>query len=143
MILLSACLAGIPCRYDGSAAPEPMAVKLFQAGEGIALCPEELGGLPTPRPDAEFCGGAGEDVLDGKAQILRGNGEDVTECFIAGAGAVLRIVKDLGLSEAVFKARSPACGRGKVYCGGKLVTGNGVCTALLLRHGCKVRVKGI
>ncbi len=98
--------------------------------------------MPTPRPPAHLVGGTGDDVLDGKARILTKDGVDVTDQYINGAEAVLRIAQELGLSTAVFKAKSPACGEGRVYCEGKLVRGHGVCTALLLRHCCVVRMGG-
>ncbi len=142
MILVSACLAGVPCRYDGKSCPDREVIGLLPEGEAVALCPEELGGLPTPRSPAEFVGGTGEDVLDGKARVVCRNGEDVTESFVSGAEAVLRVVRDLGVSHAIFRARSPSCGRGRVYVEGKLVKGDGVCTALLLQNGCKVTAKG-
>jgi uncharacterized protein YbbK (DUF523 family) len=142
MKLVSACLTGNHCRYNGEAAIDTATLRLFQKGEVFPVCPEELGGLSTPRPPAWLTGGTGDDVLDGKARVVRANGEDVTSEFIAGAEAVLRVAQDVGVSEAVFKARSPSCGKGRVYCDGKLRKGNGVCTALLLRAGCTVRVRG-
>ena len=142
MILISACLAGIPCRYDGSAATNSDMVKLLQSGEAIAVCPEELGGLTTPRSPSQFHGGTGEDVLDRKARLISLDGRDVTKNFIAGAKAVLRIARELNLSKAVMKAKSPSCGKGTVYRGKSLTKGNGVCTALLLRHGFKVETRG-
>jgi uncharacterized protein YbbK (DUF523 family) len=142
MILLSACLVGVACRYDGSSAVNSEALHVFRSGEALAVCPEELGGLSTPRSPAQFIGGTGNDVLNGRARILTKEGMDVTEHFVAGAEAVLRMARELGLSTALFKARSPACGKGAVYCEGRLVTGHGVCTALLLRSRCKVRVVG-
>jgi uncharacterized protein YbbK (DUF523 family) len=140
MILVSGCLAGIKCRYNGGSKPESAIVALYKAGEAIAVCPEELGGLSIPRPSAQFQGGTGEDVLDGKAKLIRADGADVTEQFIAGAKAVLQIMKDLSLKEAILKSRSPSCGIGAVHREGKLVEGNGVCAALLLREGIKVKV---
>jgi uncharacterized protein YbbK (DUF523 family) len=142
MILVSACLAGIKCRYNGSSKPESAIVDLYKTGEAIAVCPEELGGLPIPRPPAQFQGGTGEEVLDGKAMLVRADGADVTAQFIAGAEAVLRIMKELNLNEAILKSRSPSCGKGMVYREGKLVPGNGVCAALLLRNGIKVMSGG-
>ena len=142
MILVSSCLAGIKCRYDGEAKPEPGIEALYKSGEAIAVCPEQLGGLAIPRPPAQFYGGTGDDVLDGKARVVRMDGADVTENYIAGANAVLRIMKELKLREALLKARSPSCGMGMVWREGKLMEGNGVCAALLLREGVKITVGG-
>ena len=142
MVIVSACLAGIDCRYDGRPCPEPEVVDLYRSGGAIALCPEELGGLSTPRPRAFFEGGIGEDVLDGEARVVRANGEDVTRHFIRGAEAVLRVAGELRIKTAILKAGSPSCGKGRVYLGEELVPGNGVCAALLMRKGREVRVMG-
>jgi uncharacterized protein YbbK (DUF523 family) len=143
MILVSACLAGINCRYDGGTAPVPDIVDLYESGEAIAVCPEVLGGLATPRLPAQFRGGTGEDVLVGKARVVRSDGVDVTGQFLGGAHAVLRIMKEIGLNEAILKARSPSCGKGLVRNDGRIMKGNGVCAALLLRQGCKVIEGGV
>ena len=142
MILVSACLAGIKCRYNGGSKPEPEIMALYKSGEAIAACPEELGGLAIPRPPAQFQGGTGDDVLKGKARVVREDGADVTENYIAGANAVLRIMRELNLHEATLKARSPSCGMGLVWREGRLVEGNGVCAALLLKEGIKIIVGG-
>lgn len=143
MFLVSACLAGIRCRYNGGSKPEREIVDLFKSGEVIAVCPEQLGGLTTPRPPSQFYGGTGEDVLDGKAKLIRQDGVDLTSYYIEGAYAVLRIMKELNLNKAVLKARSPACGVGTVWCENELVNGYGVCSSLLLREGYQVIAGGI
>ncbi len=87
-ILVSSCLAGIPCRYNGKAKTDQNIVNAVARGEAIAACAEELGDLPTPRPPAEIVGGDGYDVLQGNATVATINGQDLTEAFVAGAQKV-------------------------------------------------------
>ncbi len=141
MKLCSACMLGIECRYDGKAKPVPKVLKLAKKEVLIPICPEQLGGLPTPRVVQELQGCSGEDVLDGRGKVLNKNGEDVTEQFIKGAYEVLKIAKLFGIKEAILKQRSPSCGCGEIYDGsfsGRVVKGNGVTTSLLKRNGIKV-----
>ncbi|MBD3278740.1 MAG: DUF523 domain-containing protein [Candidatus Aegiribacteria sp.] len=130
VVLASACLCGIPCRYDGRSRPVTRFVKLLGKGCCIPFCPEILGGLTTPREPALISGGTGFDVLDGNARvILRDIPGDVTEEFIRGAYAA-SIYARLYQPETVFlKEKSPSCG---------LLSGNGmpgVTAALLKREG--------
>jgi uncharacterized protein YbbK (DUF523 family) len=106
------------------------------------MCPEELGGLSTPRPPAEISEGDGHDVLDGSARLLRSDGSEVTAEFVAGAQAVLREVKERGIKVALLKSKSPSCGAGTTHAGGQVVSGYGVCAALLLREGIEVMELG-
>ena len=141
MILVSACLAGINCKYNGRNNYVEEFEKMVASGEAIPVCPEQLGGCPTPRPAVEISGGTGADVLDGRCSALRNNGEDVTFQLIKGAEEVLKIAQMVGADKAVLKARSPSCGCGTIYDGtfnGKLIQGNGVTSELLLRNGVKV-----
>lgn len=106
----------------------------------MPVCPEQLGGLQTPRESSEMVGD-GYMVLDGRAKVLTFSGRDVTSNFVRGAEETLRIAKLYGIRSAVFKQGSPSCGNGKVYDGTfskRLVTGDGVTTALLKRNGIKV-----
>ncbi|MDZ7374876.1 MAG: DUF523 domain-containing protein [candidate division KSB1 bacterium] len=137
-ILVSACLVGIPCRYDGRDAYCEALGELATKRVLIPVCPEQLGGLPTPRPAAQIHGGDGKDVLSGRARVLDERGRDVTENFLRGAQAVLRIAQLTGCREAILKARSPSCGCGQIYHGEQLVTGDGVTAALLKEHGIQV-----
>ena len=123
MFLVSACLAGIKCRYDGASKPAPEIVELYNSGEAILVCPEQLGGLTTPRLPAQFYSGTGEDVLCGKAKVVRKDGADITGNYLEGAKAVLKIMRELGIKDAILKSRSPACGAGIVWREGKLVKG--------------------
>lgn len=131
MILVSSCLAGLRTRYDGEAYPVSWVVELVSQGKAIPTCPEQLGGLPTPRPCAIIVDGDGEDVIDGKAKVLTENGEDVTENFLRGAHEVLKIAKLVGAHEAILKNGSPSCGCDK---NARL----GVTTALLKANGIKI-----
>jgi uncharacterized protein YbbK (DUF523 family) len=104
----------------------------------IPVCPEESGGLPTPRPPAEIVGGDGNDVLDGTAKVMTDDGTDVTEAFLKGAHHALEAAQSNGATHVILKARSPSCGCGDIYDGtfsGTLTSGDGVTTALLKRHG--------
>ncbi len=138
MIIMSACLCGIDCKYSGKNNYNERAYELFRSGEAILVCPEQLGGLPTPRHPAEIVGGTAEDVLNGKARVMNDHGEDVTEQFIKGAEETLKIAKASGCVKAILKAKSPSCGQGKIYSGsfnGTLVEGTGVTARLLLDNG--------
>ncbi|MCR5611168.1 MAG: DUF523 domain-containing protein [Clostridiales bacterium] len=142
MIVVSKCLTGCPCRYDGKSKPDPAIAALVLRGEAIAVCPEQLGGLPTPRVSAELTG-TGGDVLDGKARAVTRDGRDVTEAFVKGAYEALRIAKKTGAERAILKSKSPSCGCGAVYDGsftGSIVPGDGVAAALFKRNGIIVEV---
>ena len=132
-ILVSACLLGICCRYDGRGNPNDAVLSLLNRDDItlIPVCPEQLGGLSTPRIPSERRG----------ERVVNRAGEDVTSQFIRGAEEALRIAKLYGCQVAVLKERSPSCGCGKVYDGtfsGKLTDGDGVTAELLRREGIKV-----
>ena len=142
VFLVSACLVGIPCQYDGGSCRTDQIQDLATQGGVLPFCPEVAGGLPTPRPPAEIQGGDGGDVLEGRAQVVNIEGKDVTAEFLAGAQRALRVARRWGIKEAVLKARSPSCGVGRIYDGsfsGRLVEGDGVTAALLKREGVIVR----
>jgi uncharacterized protein YbbK (DUF523 family) len=139
--IVSACFAGIHCRYDQKHNRIAEIQELVRKGEAIPVCPEQMGGLPTPRNPAEIVGGDGYDVLDGKARVIDNQGNDVTEAFVRGAYEALEMAKTLGATEAILKERSPSCGSCMIYDGqfrGQKKPGVGVTTALLKRHGIKV-----
>lgn len=130
-ILVSACLLGVPCRYDGRPQLNRQVLSLLDHFTLIPVCPEQLGGLPTPRPSAERC----------DERVLTESGDDVTEAFSRGAEETLRLCSLFGCRFAVLKSNSPSCGCGRVYDGtfsGKLVKGEGVSAALLRRNGVTV-----
>lgn len=141
MIIISACLCGVDCKYSGKNNFNEGAYELFKSGEAILVCPEQLGGLPTPRHPAEIIDGTAEDVLRGKAKVMNNHGEDVTAQFIKGAEETLKIARSAGCTKAVLKAKSPSCGHGRIYNGsfdGTLVKGSGVTARLLLDNGIEV-----
>ena len=135
MFGVSACLVGLNTRYDGNNALDPFVHRLFCEGEAIPLCPEQLGGLGTPRLRAEIVEGSGEDVLDGKSAVLLEDGTDVTKHFLQGAHEVVKAARALKIKRFYFKSKSPSCGAGMIYIRRKLVEGNGVCAAALRREG--------
>jgi uncharacterized protein YbbK (DUF523 family)/inorganic pyrophosphatase len=131
MLLVSACLAGIPCRWDGAEKGEDAIIDLVRRGEAVLVCPEQLGGLTTPRSPSE--------LKDGR--VISKDGRDVTVEFRRGAEITLAIAKRYSCTEAILKARSPSCGSGQVYDGsfaGRLVPGDGVTAALLKANGIRV-----
>ena len=130
-ILCSACLLGVKCRWDGNEKLNKKVIERFKKEILIPVCPEQLGGLPTPREPAEQKG----------KKIITKSGKDVTKSFKKGAREVLKLAKLLGVKEAILKQKSPSCGCGKIYDGtfsGRTIKGNGVTTALLKRNGIKV-----
>jgi len=131
MKICSACLLGIKCRYDGKSKRNKKILELGKKEILIPVCPEQLGGLPTPREPAEQKG----------KRVITKSGKNVTKKFKKGARQVLKIVKLFGVREAILKQRSPSCGCGQIYDGtfsGKIIKGNGVTAALLKRNGIKV-----
>jgi len=141
MILVSACLLGINCRYDGLARSNKALMELAAEGKVIPICPEQLGGCPTPRPRCEIVGGTGEDVLAGRCSVINENGTDMTESFINGARESLKLAKACKVKSAILKSRSPSCGFGKIYDGsfsGRLIDGNGVTAELLNQNGFEI-----
>ena len=138
MDIVSACLIGEKCRYDGSACTDPELKKLFDAGKLIALCPECDAGLETPRCPMEIDGGCGADVLAGRARVISHDGDDFTEQFIDGAKKTLAAAKKHGAERVYLKSGSPSCGCGKIHDGsfsGALRQGDGVTAALLRKNG--------
>ena len=131
MMIVSACLAGLPCRYDGKAKPCAEVMELVRSGKAIPLCPEQLGGLPTPRPPCEIRAG----------RVMDRDGADRTEAFRRGAQAVLAAAQAYGATEALLQNRSPSCGLGWIYDGTfsrKLVQGSGITAQLLAENGIQV-----
>ncbi len=134
MILVSACLANMRCRYDGGAKPCDEVMRLVAEGKAMPVCPEQLGGLPTPRVPAEIRGD----------RVITRDGVDVTDEFTRGAQEALKLGKLVGAKAAILNARSPSCGSGKIYDGsftGKLVDGDGVFAGLCKNNGIDVRTE--
>ena len=131
MFIVSACLANVACRYNGEAKPCAAVLGLVAAGRALPVCPEQLGGLPTPRPPAEIRAG----------RVVRADGTDLTAAFQRGAQEALKIAQLAGATAAILKARSPSCGVGQVYDGsfsGARVSGDGVFAALCRHQGLAV-----
>lgn len=140
-VLVSACLAGVRCRYDGDGCPDEAVMDLVRRGRALPVCPEQLGGLPTPREPAEITGGDGHDVIAGRARVVARDGRDVTDAFLRGARETVRLAEMAGARRAVLKARSPSCGAGSIYDGtftGGTRYGDGVAAALLKQAGIAV-----
>ncbi len=130
-ILVSACLLGVSCRYDGKSKPNENVIALKDRYNLIPVCPEIMGGLPTPRTASEIQG----------CQVVMGDGTNVTKEYRKGAEEVLRLCRLFGCKRAVLKEKSPSCGCGKVYDGtfsGKLIDGNGITAKLLMENGIEV-----
>jgi len=143
--LVSACLLGIPCAYDGSARPQAELIALAVQGRVVPVCPEVAGDLKVPRPPAEIVAGDGEAALDGRARVVTVTGEDVTAAYLRGAECALATAQRHGITTAILKQRSPSCGSTCIYDGshsGRLRAGQGVTAALLRRHGVTVRSEG-
>ncbi len=138
IILVSACLAGLRTRFDATATPHERVIELLRKGMAVPLCPEQLGGLPTPRQKAEIVSGSGEGVLSGRCRVITVEGEDVTDSFLRGAEEVLRIVEVMGIRRAIMKERSPSCGVNILKRDGRDVPGMGVTSALLKSRGIEV-----
>src|SRR4030067_360761 len=109
-IIVSACLTGALCRYDGGHRLDEKVLRLSMEDEHVPLCPEQMGGLTTPRQPSEIIGGDGDDVLDGRARVVDAEGKDVTAQFIKGAKEGLAIAKRIDVKKAVMKEKSPSCG---------------------------------
>ena len=127
--LVSGCLIGLCTRYDGCSKSDTACLKALQDFHYIPVCPEQLGGLPTPRTAADLTGGDGMDVLKGQSLVITRDGVDVSREFIAGAQAVLRIAQAQDIKLAMLKAKSPSCG---------LTPMLGVTAALLLTHDIRI-----
>lgn len=124
--LVSSCLAGLCTRYDGQTKERSECLNKLQDAVWIPVCPEQLGGLPTPREAADIVGGDGRDVLAGNARVITQSGADVTSAFIKGAKQVLNIAQSQPTKGVWLKARSPSCAvHGTI----------GITAALLRDHG--------
>jgi uncharacterized protein YbbK (DUF523 family) len=136
--LVSGCLLGIGCRYDGKICASPGLICFASSANLIPICPEQLGGLSTPRPSATIAGGDGDDVLSGCARVVNIKGEDVTDAYKRGAEESLRLARLTGAGIALLRERSPSCGLSTPYCESKTGFGRGVTAALLHSYGIKV-----
>ena len=125
--LISACLVGLCTRYDGQTKANPDCLSQIKTTNWVPICPEQLGGLPTPREAADIIDGDGKDVLAGKARVVTKSGIDLTAEFIRGAEQVLQIAQLQHPSMAFLKARSPSCAvSGKIGVTAALLQANGI-----------------
>ncbi len=140
MKLCSACLLGLKTRYNGEAKNKEKINKLLRNTKLIPVCPEQLGGLPTPREPAEPTKD-GKKIIKDKGKVITKSGKNQTPKFIKGAKETLKIAKKLEIKEAILKQRSPSCGNGEIYDGTFTNTtkkGDGVTTALLKQNNIEV-----
>lgn len=134
--LISSCLCGIKCRYNGNSSYVEELARLVDSGLAISVCPELLGGLPVPRARCEI-------ITDSRGNVhVRGDdGADYTSAFRLGADRTLELARENRISLAILKSLSPSCGCGQIYDGtfsGKLIQGNGLTAELFLRSGIDV-----
>ena len=131
-VIVSTCLFGVPCRYDGkSVTDDKLIKKISSVCHPVPFCPEVYGGLTTPRDPAERIGD----------RVVSNRGKDVTDEYMKGAYECLRLAKMMGCRYALLKSRSPSCGKGMIYDGtfsGKLTAGDGVTAQLLTENGIRV-----
>lgn len=135
MILVSACLTGLNCKYNGKNNYNEKIFNLVKEGKAIPICPETLGGLTTPRTPSEI------KYINGERRVITKEGIDVTKEYEKGAEEVLNLAKKLNVTKVILKDRSPACGKGEIYDGtftGTLTTGNGILTDLLIKNNIEV-----
>ena len=136
--MISACLIGVNCRYDGGHSTCPDLLSYVADVSFIPFCPEQLGGLPTPRPAANIKGGDGRQVLEGKARLINSDGEDVTRAFVKGAEEAYALARLSGSRLAIMKDRSPSCGLATPYVDTPSGQGIGVTAALFISRGIRI-----
>jgi len=141
-VLISACLLGVRCRYDGNHSLCKALLDFLPRICPVPVCPEQLGGLETPREAVNIIGGHGPDVLAGKAKCINAAGRDVTAEFLRGAREVLRLALVTGARVFIGKDKSPSCGYETPYCEGPGGRGMGVTINLLEKQGISVMELG-
>lgn len=140
MYIISACLCGVNCKYNGNNNLNERCLKLFKEGKAVLVCPEQLGGLQTPRNPVEL-NNIADKVIEEEGKAISNSGEDVTKQFINGAYETLKIAKELGATRAILKEGSPSCGANYVYDGtftGNKIKGKGITAYLLEKEGITV-----
>ena len=135
MILVSACLLGLSTRYDGSSAPEKRAMELLRQGKAIPVCPEQLAGLPTPRPKCTLKRGGGKDVVCGKASIITEDGRNITKILTQACSQIIQLGRMCGAKTASLKEASPSCGVRETNIDWQRRPGMGILAATLLEAG--------
>lgn len=137
-VLISSCLLGIACRYDGGHSRAAALIEIAQKMQFIPICPEQLGGLSTPRAPSYIVEGDGKGVLSGHARVINSLGRDVTEVFMKGAKESLKLARLAGAKKAILKNKSPSCGLNTPYCSTDTGYGLGVTAALFLNSGIEI-----
>lgn len=140
MYIISACLCGVNCKYSGNNNLNEKCMKLFQEGKAILVCPEQLGGLSTPRNPSEMNSEV-KEVVEGDGKVIDNKGNDVTKQFLDGAYETLRIAESANIKKAILKEGSPSCGCNFVYDGtfsGNKIKGKGVTAYILEQEGISV-----
>ncbi len=140
IFIISACLCGVNCKYSGKNNLNEKCMKMFQEGKAILVCPEQLGGLPTPRNPVELDSCA-KEVIENEGKAIDKLGNDVTKQFLDGAYETLRIAKEAGINKAILKEGSPSCGCNFVYDGsfsGNKIKGKGITAYILEQEGISV-----
>ncbi|MCT4615209.1 MAG: DUF523 domain-containing protein [Marinifilaceae bacterium] len=135
MILISSCLIGVKCRYNGECTKIEELEELFKSGKAMPICPEILGELPIPREACEIV------IEEGEKKVKTAEGKDFTSEFELGAKKTLEIAKLINSKIAILKSRSPSCGKGRIYSGnhdGEIIKGNGLTAKLLINNNIKV-----
>lgn len=136
MYMVSACLVGINCRYDGRNTLDEKLAELVREGRAIPLCPEVLGGIPTPRESCEI-----QLTEDGRRMVMSREGTNCTREYTEGARRTLEICRIAGIRKAILQQRSPSCGCGRIYDGtfsSRLIDGNGITAEMLKANGISV-----
>ncbi len=128
---VSMCLLGVPCRYNGAHKRMKGLERFLERFSPVPFCPEQLAGLPTPRPSMQFYGGDARKVLLGEARVLNEEGEDVTDALLKGCERTLDLVRLLGIKRLFLKEKSPCCGVNLVWVEDRLVEGCGLLKALI------------
>ncbi|MDP6379836.1 MAG: DUF523 domain-containing protein [Phycisphaerae bacterium] len=137
-ILVSACLTGASCRYDGRSRPDKKLLESLRGRRWILVCPEQLAGQPTPREKTCLTGGDGRAVIAGQATVKSESGRDLTEALLLAAEVVCELASRCGAARAYLKENSPSCGVARVEVDGEKVRGMGVTAAALKARGIEV-----
>ncbi len=130
-VLVSGCLVGENCRYKGDNCYNERVMEFLKDKQVVVVCPEQLGGLPTPRQPSERVGD----------KVINSSNSDVTKEYLTGAQKTLEIAQKEKVDLCLLKAKSPSCGHGRIYDGsfsGTLINGDGVTAELLIKNGFKV-----
>lgn len=138
--IISACLCGVNCKYSGKNNLNEKCMKLLREGKALLVCPEQLGGLSTPRKPVEL-NSCAKDVVEYDGKAIDNEGNDVTKQFLDGAYETLRMAKEAGINKAILKEGSPSCGCNFVYDGtftGKRIEGKGITAYVLEQEGINV-----